>query len=360
MNVENQPLVSVVTPVYNGAAYLRECIESVLTQTYSNWEYIIVNNCSTDETLAIAQEYARGEKRIQVHENDKFLAVIANHNRAFGLISPTSKYVKQVSADDWIFPQCVMSMVRVAEANPSAGIIGSYQLSGDVVKWQGFRYPREVFLGREMGRRVFLSRQVSLDGQPLLGFGDPTSLMYRADLVRRKAEFFPNPSPHADTSACFESLQHSDFAFVYEILSYERTHPESQSSSSRQLNRHLSQTLSDLLHYGSSYLTKEELHQQIRETLEGYHRFLAVSYFAGRKSKDFWSYHRARLKELGYPLTRFALFKAAARNLLLESANPGQAIGKLLKYLRPNSTKVHNPVGHTSPAAVGVPAARKP
>ena len=48
---DTQPLVSVVTPVYNGQAYLAECIESVLAQSYSNWQYTVVNNCSTDATL---------------------------------------------------------------------------------------------------------------------------------------------------------------------------------------------------------------------------------------------------------------------------------------------------------------------
>ena len=50
MNRSSQPLVSVVTPVYNGAEYLSECIESVLAQTYQNWDYTIVNNCSTDDS----------------------------------------------------------------------------------------------------------------------------------------------------------------------------------------------------------------------------------------------------------------------------------------------------------------------
>jgi glycosyltransferase involved in cell wall biosynthesis len=356
MSVHGEPLVSVVTPVYNGALYLKECIESVLAQTYSNWEYIIVNNCSTDETLQIAEEYAGREKRIQIHSNDRFLDIIANHNRAFGLISPHSKYCKQVSADDWLFPECLTRMVSVAEANPSVGIVGSYQLSGNVVKWQGFRYPRAVVPGREIGRQVFLARQVFVEGQPLLGFGNPTSLMYRADLVRKSPAFYPNSSPHSDTSACFESLQGSDFGFVYEILSYERTHAESQSSASLQINRHLSENLSDLLHYGSFYLSKNELERQVSETLKGYHRFLAVNYFVGSREQEFWDYHNRRLKELGYPLTHRVLLKAAVLTVLRESVNPGQMIGKLWRHVFPAQMEVEVPnatVGLSSPTSPG-------
>src|SRR5438093_8149037 len=57
MKIDCQPLVSVVTPIYNGEKYLAECIESVLAQTYQNWEYVIVNDCSTDRSLDIAQYY---------------------------------------------------------------------------------------------------------------------------------------------------------------------------------------------------------------------------------------------------------------------------------------------------------------
>src|SRR5579872_7007531 len=108
------PLVSIVTPVYNGEAYLEECIESVLAQTYTNFEYIIVNNCSKDRTGEIAERYALKDPRIRVFHNDKLLPVIANHNHAFSLMSPGSKYCKVVSGDDLIFPDCVMKMVELA------------------------------------------------------------------------------------------------------------------------------------------------------------------------------------------------------------------------------------------------------
>ena len=335
MSLTEQPFVSIVTPVYNGADYLADCIESVLRQTYQNYEYIIVNNRSTDGTIEIAMTYAARDSRVRVHTNEKFVGVIENHNTAFSLMSPRARYCKVVSADDYIFPTCVMRMVELGEQSPSVGIIGTYQLSGDIVKWQGFRYPSTVLQGREVGRRVFLARQVFIDGQPLLGFGTPTSLMYRAELVRSSPAFYPDPSPHADTSACFKSLQSSDFGFVYEILSYERTHAETQTSASLHINRYLSQTLSDLLAYGSFYLSKSELDQQVAEALNSYHRFLAVNYFVGSRDKKFWDYHKGRLQELGYPLSRLTLLKAAAVGVLHESVNPGQAIGKLWRHVFP-------------------------
>lgn len=58
-----------LTPVYNGDKHLAECIRSVLAQTYSNFDYWIVNNCSTDRTLEIAEEFADHDSRIRIHNN---------------------------------------------------------------------------------------------------------------------------------------------------------------------------------------------------------------------------------------------------------------------------------------------------
>jgi glycosyltransferase involved in cell wall biosynthesis len=206
--MSEEPLVSVVTPVYNGEAFLADCVDSVLKQTYKNYEYLIVNNCSTDRTLDIALDYAKRNSHIRVHNNTRFVGVIDNHNIAFSLIHPGAKYCKVVSADDFIFPDCIAEMVRVAEANPIVGIVGSYQLSGSQVRWQGFKYPRSVLSGRELCRQIFLG------DDKRFGFGSPTSLLYRADLIRQSEHFYPNASPHADTSACFNCLQTSKQALV--------------------------------------------------------------------------------------------------------------------------------------------------
>jgi glycosyltransferase involved in cell wall biosynthesis len=323
MSARQEPLVTVLTPIYNGEAFLAKCIESVLRQTYHNYEYIIVNNCSKDQSLAIAQGYANSDQRIRVHTNSRFVDVIENHNIAFNLISPTAKYCKVVSADDFIFPDCITRMVQCAETNPSVGIVGAYQLSGSEIRWQGFEYPRTVFPGDELCRRVFLGRNKGF------GFGSPTSLMYRAEIVRSRDAFYPNPSPHSDTSACFRDLQTCDFGFVYEVLSYEKTHVATQSAESASMNRYSSAFLNDLIQYGPFYLSAKELRKEVNEQLQAYHQFLAINLFLGFRGQEFWKYHRDRLEELGHPLVRIALLKAATKKVLREILNPMQAIEKV-------------------------------
>ena len=300
MNGSAQPLVSVLTPVYNGARFLAECIESVLRQTYRNWEYIIVNNHSADATLEIANAYARKDPRLRVYSNEQLLGVIANHNRAFRLISPDSAYCKVVSADDWLFPECLRCMVGLAEANPSVGIVGSYQLSGGgtrwsdwTVKWIQIPYCDGVFPGSEVGRLHLLG---GIDV-----FGAPTSLLYRADLVRQHDCFYPNETAEADTSACCRALQTTDYGFVYQVLSYERVHTARVTTQSQSLNAYLSSDISDLVEYGASFLSREERQSRLTAMLDAYYRFLVISALK-RREPAFWAYHRKRLAEIGQPL----------------------------------------------------------
>jgi glycosyltransferase involved in cell wall biosynthesis len=329
MSGHNEPLVSVVTPVYNGALYLEECIQSVLGQTYSNWEYTILNNCSTDGTLQIAEAYAKNDKRIRVCSNNTLLDIIANHNRAFRLISPASKYCKVVSADDWIFQECITKMVRLAEANPSVGLVASYQLSGGGPDWQRWRvrwdaipYPSAMISGRDVCRMQLLTG--------VYVFGTPTSLLYRSDLVRKQDSFYPNSTAEADTSACYRCLQDSDFGFVNQVLSYERIHGKQMSEESRALNAYAPARLNELLEYGPNCLSQGEIDKRRQELLSDYYAFLATKVFQ-RTDKAFWSYHKRRLGESGYPFSSVKLAKAVSAKLLDLFLNPKQTAEKVLK-----------------------------
>ena len=91
-------LVSVVTPAYNCEKYLRQTVESVIRQTFEQWEMIIVDDCSTDGTLALAQRLAAQEKRIRVLRNEINQGVSLTRNR--GIAEARGEYIALLDGDD--------------------------------------------------------------------------------------------------------------------------------------------------------------------------------------------------------------------------------------------------------------------
>jgi len=331
MSLHDQPLVSIVTPVYNGEPYLAECIESVLAQTYSHWDYTIVNNCSTDATLSIAEKYASKDARIRIITNDKFLSIIDNANKAVGSISPESKYCKNLSADDWLYPECIARMVQVAEANPSVGVVGSYQLSGGGDKWYvrtfGLPYSSVCISGNYIARAHLLG---TLDV-----LGDPTSSLYRSDLVRRTDSFYPNQRAEADVSAIYECLKCSDFGFVHQVLSHERLHPGQISNTSKSLDASFSSKLDDLRTYGPFFLDSDEIEKRANELMDKYYDALAFSAIHFRE-KAYWAYHARRLSEMGRPFSNIRLARAVSARIWGLLLDPRETSQKLLRRLTSN------------------------
>ncbi len=320
MSRESQPLVSVVTPVYNCEAYIAECIESVLAQTYPHWDYTIVNNCSTDGTLAIAERYAARDPRIRVVNNPRFLKALPNHNHALRQISPAARYCKVVFGDDWLFPRCLEDMVAVAERHPEIGIVGAYGLDGESLLWTGLPYPSEWIPGRDMCRR-------GLMGGPYV-FGTATSLLMRADLVRKRLSFYNEENLHADHEACYALLGESDFGFVHQVLTCTRTRKDSLNSFAHRYDSLVLGNYAIFLKYGPAYLTQDEYREQHARMRRTYYRVLAANCLRFR-SGDFWDYHRRTLAAFGTKINRwrlapFVLIKLA--NLLIRPATAFEAV----------------------------------
>jgi len=334
--MSEKPFVSILTPVYNGEAFIAACIESVLAQTYTNFEYVIVNNRSTDRTLEIARSYAVNDRRIRVEDCETFVGVIENHNRALSLASPASKYCKIVSADDWILPECVEKMVALAETNPSVGLVGSYAIAGTKVMNTGLPFNTNVVKGHVVCR-------ASLLGGPYV-FGSPSSLMYRADLTRQTNAFFPNPNPHSDTTACYEVLQQSDFGFVHQILTGTRVHSGSETSKSFKHGTLYRALLADLARYGPIHLTPEELKSQRDEFMAMYYEWLIAALYTNRKDPKFWAVQKAELEEAGIHVSYAKLaLGALARGFhtVLEIvADPRMRVQRILRFVRQDAKKV--------------------
>jgi glycosyltransferase involved in cell wall biosynthesis len=269
------PFVSVVTPVYNGGRYLAECIESVLAQTHENWEYVLVDNCSTDDTPEIVKRYAGRDARLRVVTNEQLLPMLQNWNRTVREISAASAYCKVLHADDMMAPDCLERMVAVAEAHPSVGIVSSYRLSGTEVDLDGaVPWGVEVLSGREICRLALL------EGRYV--FGSPSSLLLRSDLIRERPSFYNEENLHADLEVCFDILRTADLGFVHQVLTYTRRHREAVTWEAGRLNTYIGAWLRVMLLYGPRYLTPDERERRLGWWLRRYGVFLGKAVVQGK------------------------------------------------------------------------------
>ncbi|MCQ2429173.1 MAG: glycosyltransferase [Clostridia bacterium] len=134
-------MISIIVPVYNGEAYMRKCLDSVLSSTYRDFELIVVENGSTDATLEIARTYEAADSRVRVITTDvKGLS----HARNLGIAEAKGEYLAFVDADDYISPYMYREMVRAAAETESDFVICSYLTGSD------YDY---VFEDREAKRR---------------------------------------------------------------------------------------------------------------------------------------------------------------------------------------------------------------
>jgi glycosyltransferase involved in cell wall biosynthesis len=119
----SKPLVSIGLPVFNGENYLRQALQSILAQTYDNFELIISDNASTDETPQISAEFAARDPRVKIHRSGKNLGAARNYNHVFKLAR--GKYFKWAAHDDILAPTFIERAVEVLEADPGVVVCSS-------------------------------------------------------------------------------------------------------------------------------------------------------------------------------------------------------------------------------------------
>ena len=146
MNTDN-PIISVIVPCYNSEEYLAETLNSVLAQTCIDWECIIVNDGSTDDSLRIAQEYVEKDKRFKVIDKKNEGPAIA---RNVGITNASGKYILPLDSDDKIAPTYLEKACSYLEKHPETKLVycrGAYfgEMSGE---WIQPQYKYEEMLWR--------------------------------------------------------------------------------------------------------------------------------------------------------------------------------------------------------------------
>lgn len=342
--MENRSFVSVVTPFYNTQEYLAECIESVLRQTYTNFEYILVDNCSTDGSSEIAAHYAAQDpSRVRVIRNQTFLSQVANYNSALTSIAPTARYVKLVQADDWLYPECLQRLVELAESDPSGGIVSSYRLRGDSVEGSGIPHDRTIFSGREIARLHLTAR--------VFAFGSPTTVLYRADIIRNHSPFYDESTFFDDADACYRELQSCNFGFVHQILSFSRLDEESIRGRVLDFNPNALDLYLQLTKYGPSFLDGEEADAALRQARSAYYSLLAQRLLYDR-SPEFWRFHKSGLQSAGLRIDKLRLARYTLLEILRLIANPGTTCARIARVLR---NKLRSSQPHPSHSAQSSP-----
>ena len=129
--------MTVGVPVYNGQRYLARALDSLLAQTFDDFEIVLCDNASEDRTAEICAAYAARDPRIRFHRNPQNLGLVRNFNRTFELAKGT--YFKWASHDDWHARESLELTVKALEANPDAALCGT---GVSIVDEDGIEYDR--------------------------------------------------------------------------------------------------------------------------------------------------------------------------------------------------------------------------
>ena len=210
------PRVSVVMTAYNREAFIAESIESVLQQTYRDFELIVCDDRSTDRTADIAGCYVERDPRVRVTVNDRNLGQFENRNRAAGLAR--GSYLKFHDSDDIMYPHCLQVMVHALDGESRAG----FALSGPQAWFGG---PSPMLLTPLLAyEREFL-------GSGLFQLG-PACALFRTDLFHALGGFTP-AGVSSDYLFWFKACARANVLLVAGDLFYYRVHDGQELNSRR-------------------------------------------------------------------------------------------------------------------------------
>ncbi|MDQ0352773.1 CDP-glycerol glycerophosphotransferase [Alkalibacillus filiformis] len=185
--------VSVIVPFYNTEKHLQDCLNSILHQTYSHLEIILINDQSTDQSLSVAKELQKEDSRVEVIENETNMGV--GYSRNIGLDQATGDYVYFVDSDDVIHEEAIR--VLVEEVGDEHVIAGSVSTINDLYQIEEFEQNDEIQIKRRKTSKVFKSRSV-LKG------------LYSLEFIREHNIRFYE-----------DSRLYSDYTFMYKLIELE-------------------------------------------------------------------------------------------------------------------------------------------
>jgi hypothetical protein len=181
-------------------------------------------------------------------------------------------------------------MTALADQHPEVAIVSSYDIKGTDVRGAGLPPDKRVISGREACRLHLL------EGTYM--FGSPTTLLFRADVVRARQPFYEEGRFHEDTEAVYEILRDRAFGFVPQVLSFSRVHAQSITGAARRYDPNQLDRLILVKRYGRDFLDAAEYDEVLDIAETRYYRCLARAAL-GRRHEGYWDYHRRGLATIG-------------------------------------------------------------
>jgi glycosyltransferase involved in cell wall biosynthesis len=175
------PKVSVCIDSYNYGRFLAEAIESVLAQTFDNFEVVITDDCSTDDSFEIAQRYAANDSRIKLVRNSQNLGMVRNRNACLALAR--GEYIKWLHADDFLCSrEALAKMADALDANRAVSLVASArrivsEKSEPLETWSSFEQRLRPIAGTTVINRCLFEQRNLIGG--------PSAVMFRRSLSAR-------------------------------------------------------------------------------------------------------------------------------------------------------------------------------
>ena len=245
----NKIIVSICIPVYNCERFISSTIDSILSQTYNNYELIIVDNCSTDNTVKEILKY--NSNKIKYYINDKNHGIEYNWNKAISLAN--GEYVKLMPADDILGIDCLEKQVNALNSNSDVVLVGCNR---DIINSNGKRIlkPHKNYTNKKLSLDDLINLSILSGSNPI---GEPGSILLRTSLLKKEKNF-DNSFPYViDLNFYFNYINNGSFIILNDYLYSFRV-----SSSSLSVDISYKQR-EDFLNFIKSYLLKKSIIHRI-------------------------------------------------------------------------------------------------
>ncbi len=224
--------VSICIPTYNGGEYIRDCLDSILAQTFTDFEVLIVDDQSSDNTKSILADYAQRDARIRVVQNETNLGLVGNWNRCIQL--SRGEWLKFVFQDDIIFPDCLEKLFAATSLKiPIVFCRRNFIFEGEVSEDMKNGYLDLLFPEKFLSNKTTISAeefcQSVLNNLWINFIGEPTSVLLHHSVFRQFGLFNSNLIQLCDLEYWIRVASNTGIVYVPECLASFRVHQKATS-----------------------------------------------------------------------------------------------------------------------------------